>query len=442
MPVFSFEATDGKGKVLKQDVEAANRDDAIAKIRSMGYYPTKVSQKGGASQQQKAGVKRAGSSEEEVAAKPQAAQSAGYGIEAAVEEAVAKPGFFTRLKGGVSTSQLANFTVQLGILLEAGLPIVRSLRILQGQYKGALSEQVKTIADDVEGGASFSEALSHHPGTFNRLYISMVRAGEAGGVLDVIMKRLGDFLEKSVRLKRRVIGAMIYPAVVILVAVAVLGFVMAVIIPKFKKMFEEFGIELPAITQFLLSVSGFVVDHWYLLVFGVIGLVALYKLAGASGGGRTAIDKFKMSMPLVGDVIKKAVLARFSRTLGTLIGSGVPILQALQIVKEAIGNSVIEGAVENVTGSIKEGETIAEPLRQSGVFDEIFVNMIDVGEETGELDKMLNRIADNYEEEVDVKVESLMSVLEPVMIVCLGVVVGIIVVALFMPLMSIIAKLT
>jgi type IV pilus assembly protein PilC len=199
---------------------------------------------------------------------------------------------------------------------------------------------------------------------------------------------------------------------------------------------------LPAITQFLLSVSSFVVNSWYVIVGIIIGLIAVYKLAGASGGGKATLDKFKMSLPLVGDVIKKETLARFSRTLGTLIGSGVPILQSLQIVKEAIGNAAIEKSIENVTGSIKEGETIAEPLRQSGVFDEIFVNMIDVGEETGELDKMLNRIADNYEEEVDVKVESLMSVLEPVMIVCLGVVVGIIVVALFMPLMSIISKLS
>ncbi len=420
MPVFSFEAMDGQGKVLKHEVEAESREDAITKIRSMGYIPTRVSQK----------------------AQTQEDAMAGYGIDM-VEEKEVKPGLLARIRGRVSSSQLSNFTVQLATLLEAGLPIVRSLRILENQLQaGGLKEQVRTVADDVEGGSSLSEALARHPGTFDRLYVSMVRAGEAGGVLDVIMRRLGDFLEKSVRLKRRIIGAMIYPAVIIVVALAVLGFVMAFIIPRFQKLFKEFGAQLPFITETLLSISSFFVNYWYVFVLGVVAIVVLFKLLASSGGGRSFMDRTKMSLPLVGDVYKKAILARFARTLGTLVASGVPILQALGIVKEAIGNAVVESAVENVTSSIKEGESIADPLRQSGVFDEIFVNMVSVGEETGDLDKMLNRIADNYEEDVDVKVESMMSVLEPVMIVCIGAVVGLIVIALFMPLMSIIKRLS
>jgi len=417
MPVFSFEAMDQQGKMLRHEVEASTREEAIAKIRSMGYIPTRVSQK------------------------EQAAEAAApsYAFEEVVEEA-ARPGLFRR--GKVSLSQLADFTVQFATLLEAGLPMVRSLRILQQQLpSGLLKEQIRAVADDVEGGASLSEAMARHPKTFDKLFVAMVRAGEAGGVLDVIMRRLGDFLEKSVRLKRRIIGALIYPAIILGVAVLVVAVVMGVIIPKFKALFEQWNVPLPRITQLLIAISTFFVQYWYIPVGILIALIALWKLAGLTSGGSAVFDTMKMRLPLVGDIYKKAILARFARTLGTLIASGVPILQALSIVKEASGNVVLEKAVEGVTGSIKEGESIAGPLRASGVFDEVFVNMVAVGEETGELDKMLNRIADNYEEEVDVKVESLMSVIEPVMIVLIGVIVAFIVISIFMPLMSIIENI-
>jgi len=419
MPVCSFEAMDQQGRMPKHEVEASTREEAIAKIRSMGYVPTRVSQK----------------------AQAQASEAAAptYAFEEVTEEV--KPGLLRR--GKVPMAQLASFTVQFATLLEAGLPMVRSLRILQQQLPpGLLREQIRTVADDVEGGSSLSEALARHPKTFDKLFVAMVRAGEAGGVLDVIMRRLGEFLEKSVRLKRRIIGALIYPAIIIGVAVLVVAVVMGVIIPKFKALFEQWNVPLPYITQLLISISTFFVNYWYIPIGLIVALIALWKVVGLTGGGSAFFDTMKMRLPLVGDIYRKAILARFARTLGTLIASGVPILQALSIVKEASGNVVVEGAIENVTGSIKEGESIAGPLRASGVFDEIFVNMVSVGEETGELDKMLNRIADNYEEEVDVKVESMMSIIEPVMIVLIGGVVAFIVISIFMPLMSIIENIS
>ncbi|RLG53802.1 MAG: type II secretion system F family protein, partial [Candidatus Hydrothermarchaeota archaeon] len=335
MPLFSFEAMDKQGRMLKHEVEASTREEAIAKIRSMGYVPTRVSQK----------------------AQAQASESAApvYSFEEAPEE---KPSLLRR--GRVSMGQIASFTVQFATLLEAGLPMVRSLRILQQQLPaGPLREQIRTVADDVEGGSSLSEALARHPKTFDKLFVAMVRAGEAGGVLDVIMRRLGEFLEKSVRLKRRIIGALIYPAIIIGVAVLVVAVVMGVIIPKFKALFEQWNVPLPYITQLLIGVSTFFVNYWYIPIGLIVALIALWKLTGLTGGGSAFFDAMKMRLPLVGDIYRKAILARFARTLGTLIASGVPLLQALSIVKEASGNVVVEKAIEGVTGSIKEGESVA-----------------------------------------------------------------------------------
>ncbi len=417
MPVFTFEAMDGTGKVVRDDVEAANRDDAIAQIRSMGYFPTKIKQKAGAPSTGRAGA----------------------GVIAYTEETSArKRGFFS----GVRFKDLAQFTVQLATLQDAGLPIVRSLRILEGQMKsGNLKSILTEVAEDVEGGSSFSEALSKHPKVFDRLYVNMVKAGEAGGVLETILNRLADFMEKSLRLKRRIIGASVYPIVVLSVAVLIIAGIMVFVIPKFEKMFSDIGVPLPPTTELLLAVARLVQSFWFLIPAIPIGLFVLLKLMGTSSGGRSFIDRTKLRLPLIGPVLKKSYIARFARTLGTLIASGVPILDALSIVKEAIGNSVIEDAVEDVHGSIKEGETVAGPLKTSGVFDDVFINMVDVGEETGELDKMLNKIADNYDEEVDVAVESMTSVLEPIMIVGMGAIVGFVVVSLFMPLVSLIEKL-
>lgn len=292
---------------------------------------------------------------------------------------------------------------------------------------------------NVEGGSSLSEALAKHPKTFDRLYVNMVKAGEASGALDVILSRLAEFMEKSVRLRRRVIGAAIYPAAVLTFAAIIVMLIMVFVIPKFREMFDELRVPLPGMTRFLLGIADLVYSYTFLiLVIAMpVGIYAFVKLTAGSSAGRRFIDRMKLKLPVVGPVMKKAVIARFSRTLGTLISSGVPILDALGIVRQAIGNRVVEEAIDKVHGSIREGETIAGPLAQSGVFDDVFVNMIDVGEETGALDKVLTKIADNYDEEVDVAVESMTSLLEPVLIIGLGIGVAFVVISLFLPLIKI-----
>jgi type IV pilus assembly protein PilC len=420
MPVYSFEAMDGAGKVVRQEIEAANRDEAISRIRSMGYFPTKVKEKGA----EKEG------------------KSPSHAVAIAPEVAEKKRRF--RVFGGVSTRELTNFTVQLSTLQDAGLPIVRSLHILEGQMKPCpFKNTVFEVAEDVEGGSSLSEALAKHPKAFDKLYVNMVKAGEASGALVAILSRLADYKEKSLRLKRRVIGAAIYPAVVLTVAAIIVIGIMVFVIPSFQKMFNELGVELPRMTIILLSIAGLVRSYTFVILIIVIpvGIYVSAILAGRGSSGRRFVDRMKLKLPIAGPVIKKTVIARFSRTLGTLISSGVPILDALGIVKEAIGNKVVEDAIDRVHGSIREGETVAGPLAQSGVFDDVFVNMIDVGEETGALDKVLTKIADNYDEEVDVAVESMTSILEPILIVGLGICVAFVVISLFMPLIAIIEKI-
>jgi type IV pilus assembly protein PilC len=278
--------------------------------------------------------------------------------------------------------------------------------------------------------------MAKYPKCFDRLYVNMVKAGEAGGVLDTILQRLAEFREKAMKLRKKIIGAMIYPAVVITIAITIVGVIMVYIIPKFEEMFAEFEITLPAPTQFLISVSRSV-RTWIWFVLGApIALFIFYKLVRKSRGGRYVTDKVKLKFPLLGIIISKSTISRFCRTLGTLITSGVPILEALNIVKDTAGNEVVARAIGKVHDSIREGETIAEPLRQSRVCDEIVVNMIDVGEETGDLDKMLIKVADTYDDDVDTLVASMVSLLEPMLIIFLGVTVGFIVISLFLPLVE------
>ncbi|MBN1420147.1 MAG: type II secretion system inner membrane protein GspF [Planctomycetes bacterium] len=406
MPVFTFEAVDKKGQKVADKVEASSKQDALAQIKRRGLRPTSV--------QQLAGAK------------------------GAPTEKKKKFKLFNR----VGRAQMTQLTTQLATLQDAGLPIVRSLRILETQQKpGRLKDILGEIAGDVEAGSSLSESLAKHPKVFDVLYVSMVRAGEAGGVLDTILQRLADFQEKSLKLRKRVQGAMYYPIAVVVVATVILAFIMTKVVPNFEKMFQDMGQDLPLMTQFLLDVSRTVQSRWYLLVGVPILLVVGYRLILRTEKGRRGIDRLKLKMPIFGPIVNKSTISRFCRTLGTLIASGVPILDALRIVRDAIGNRIIADAVDQVHGSIREGETIAEPLRASGAFDDMLVNMIDVGEETGELDKMLLKIADNYDLDVDVAVESLSSLLEPILIISMGVVVGFIVIALFMPLIQIIQKL-
>jgi type IV pilus assembly protein PilC len=344
-------------------------------------------------------------------------------------------------RGRVSVKSLTQFTSQLSTLQDAGLPIVRSLKILEGQLdRGPFKSTLVGVTEDVESGSPLSDALAKHPQAFDGLYVNMVKAGEAGGVLDVILARLAGFMDKAQKLRRRVRGAMIYPAVVLFVTVSILLLIMIFVVPKFEEVFKQIpGIgELPAITKGLQSVSKFLVEKWYVVLLTIIVIVVAWKAFRRTKTGRHFADRMTLRLPIVGRLTRKVVVARFTRTLGTLIASGVPILEALQICRNTAGNVVLETALDRVHDSVKEGESIAEPLGESGIFDDIVVNMIDVGEETGELDKMLIKVADNYDDEVDVEVSSLVSVIEPILILFMGGAVFVIVLGLFLPLMKLI----
>ncbi len=443
MAVFAFEAMDNKGQKLRKEIEAGTREEAIGKIKGMGYHPTAIKEKPGgpASSGRSPGAPGGSGGGGGVATAKSTRERKAVAVEAPPEPGK-KKGLGALTFGGVSLKELSQFTTQLSTLQDAGLPIVRSLRILEGQLKPSLLKNtLQEVANEVESGSTLSDALAKHPKVFDRLYVNMIKAGEAGGVLDTILDRLAEFMEKTLRLKKKVIGALIYPIVVTVIAVGILAAIMKFVIPSFEAMFKDIGLKLPFLTQILLGISRFVSD-WFIVLLAIpfIGIFA-YKMVARTPGGRFFFDKFKLNMPIFGTIIKKSTIARFSRTLGTLIASGVPILEALAIVKEAVGNDVVTKAVEDVHASIREGESIARPLGASGVFDDIIVNMVDVGEETGELDKMLMKIADNYDEDVDIAVEGLTSVLEPILIVFMGGAVGFIVISLFLPLIDLIKSL-
>ena len=429
MPKFQYEAMNASGQEVKDEVEAPNADEAIAKIRAQGYFPTKVKAKGGQKKQESGG-----------GALPGPKRKIGGGV------------------GGVAVKQLTQFTRQLSTLMDAGLPILRSLRILEQQQKpGPLRVALRNVAEDVEGGMTLSEAMAAHPKVFDRLYCNMISAGEAGGVLDVILQRLAEFMEKAQRLKRKVIGAMIYPVAVIGFAFVIVAGIMYFVVPKFKVIFEDFDTDLPAPTVLLMDMSDWMVGvkkgpdgeevpmvlpGWAYVLFSPVVFFALWKIIRKFDGGRYALDVVKLKIPILGMILSKTAVARFTRTLGTLIAAGVPILEALNITKDTSGNEVFVRALARVHDSIREGESFAEPLRASKVVDGLVVNMVDVGEETGDLDKMLMKVADNYDDEVETLVASLVSMLEPVMVIVLGVIVGFIVISLFLPMVSIVNKLS
>jgi len=351
--------------------------------------------------------------------------------------------------GGVSEKQLTQFTTQLSTLQDAGLPIVSCLKILEGQLqKGYFKNVLLAVTDDVESGSSLSEALGKHPRVFDGLYVNMVRAGEAGGVLDVILARLAAFKEKSEKLRRQVKGAAMYPIAVLIVIVAILLFIMTNVVPKFEEVFKQLpggAAGLPGITKVMMAISKWLVKYWWAFILGVFIVVwALPRLITMSKGGRYFVDNLKLRLPIVGGLVRKVLVARFTRTFGTLISSGVPILEALDIVRGAAGNAVMERIIRELHSAIREGESIAEPLgnQRIRIFDDLVINMIDVGEKTGELDKMLIKVADNYDDEVDVAVGGLTSLLEPLLIVVMGGAVFAIVLALFLPLLTIIEQLT
>ncbi len=420
MPKFSYAALDSRGKETRGIIEVANQNEAIGRIKEMGLFPTKVVEVDKSQSDAGAGLK-------------------GRGLKRQININI--PG----LGSGVKAKTLCVFTRQLATLVQAGLPLLRGLRVLQKQERSpALKRIIGQLGQSIEGGSTFSEALAQHPKVFNRLFVNMVKAGEMGGVLEVVLKRLSEFMEKAEKIKGKVIAAMFYPVAVMVVAVAIMAVLMVLVIPKFKEIFEGAlggGQNLPDFTQFVMTVSDIIRFHFISTVIGVAVFLVVFNLLVRTRIGRRLFDKFKLIMPAIGPVVSKVAIARFTRTLGTLVSSGVPILQALTIVKETSGNVIIGNAVAAVHESVKEGETITAPLEASGIFPPMVVSMVDVGEQTGALPEMLMKIADNYEEEVDNAVASMTSLLEPIMIVFLAVIVGSIVIAMFLPLIQLMSTI-
>ena len=464
MQTFKFEAMDATGTEIRDEITADNEEQAQATIREMGYFVTKISVKKGR------------------------------------KEAAGKKGGKTRSLaiGGVKTKHLAAFTRQLSILQNAGLPILRSLRILENQSNsGRLKNSLMDVCDEIESGSTLSEAMAKSPKAFDRLFVNMIKAGEAGGALEVILQRLADFMERSEALKRKVKGAMIYPIIVVMVAVTILTFIMIKIVPTFQAIFADFGTTLPPATQLLIAVSDATVKFWWAIPMFPTVLWLFVKLIRKFKPGRMGWDMFSLNWPVFGMLMEKNTMARTTRTLGTLVASGVPILEALTITRETCGNSMFERLFGKVTDSIREGETISQPMKDHSspgfhpvalllwmlalsfpgiclcfvpgilpiaasvagacavlgglyyitrmnrrVVNDLVVNMIDVGEETGELDTMLYKVADTFDDEVSVITDSLMSLLEPLLIVFLGGAVGFIVISLFMPLVSLIENMS
>ncbi|MGD9126804.1 MAG: type II secretion system F family protein [Planctomycetia bacterium] len=465
MPTYQFEAMDATGNEIRDVIDAPTEEEAQATIRQMGYFVTKISVK--KSRKTDTDKKKGGKSGKSFAI------------------------------GKVKLKTLVTFTRQLSILQDAGLPILRSLRILADQAKpGALKNSLIDVCDEIEAGSTLSEAMAKSPKAFNRLYVNMIKAGEAGGALEVILRRLAEFQERAESLRRKVKSALIYPVSIVTFAVGILIFIMLKIVPEFKKIFADFKETLPPITEALIATSNFVANYWYLIPLIPIGLVLFIKLVTKFRAGKKGWDLFLLKMPIFGQLVEKNIVARTVRTLGTLVSSGVPILESLNITKETSGNAVFEDMYQSVYDAIREGESIAKPLKEnaqppfngmalffwaffievptipvvlffgvytsimgiiggivsgalaymmrmnSPIVDDMVINMVDVGEETGELDTMLYKVADTYDEEVAVLTDGLMSLMEPLLIIMLGGIVGFIVIALFMPLIKLITSLS
>jgi type IV pilus assembly protein PilC len=397
MPVYAFKGKTVGGQAEAGTLDCASRDEAVALLRRRRIIASYI--------------------REQPARKPLAAVRAGK----------------------ARVRDLVIFTRQFSTMVNAGLPLVQCLDILSRQSESpAFARIVTAVMRDVEAGGTLSESLAKHPRVFDGLYVNMVDAGEAGGILDDILLRLATYLEKAEALKRKVKSAMTYPTVVLVVAVGATTFMLLVIIPTFAKVFAQFGGTLPLPTRIVMGLSEFLKHWWWLLLGAGFGLATAVRRFYRTDFGRLKIDAWLLRMPVLGSLLQRASIARFTRTLGTMISSGVPILTALDITARTAGNKVIENAIFATKGSIGEGETIAQPLRESKVFPPMVVQMISVGEETGALDKMLEKIANFYDEEVDVAVDTLTSVIEPIMIVIMGALVGGMVIAMYMPMFKLI----
>jgi type IV pilus assembly protein PilC len=409
MAKFSYTAVDARGKQANGMIDANDQNDAIAQIRQLGYYPQRLDE--------------AKNTDTVVDDKPKVRKKSGK----------------------VKVKILTIFTRQLATLIDAGLPLLRSLNTLSKQERNpVMRNAMADLASSVESGSTFSEALAQHPGIFSKLYVNMVKAGELGGVLEIVLTRLAEFQEKSQKIKGKVVSAMVYPLVVLVIAGLILCFLLVFIVPKFQQIFQDAlpGVPLPGITLFVISLSQILIREWYLVFGGLAAIVIGYKVFASTPAGAVILDRVFLRVPVFGDLISKTSISRFARTLGTLISSGVPILQALNITRDTAGNHVVAGAISKIHDSVKEGESVVGPMEASGVFPPMVTSMVQVGEETGQLPDMLVKVADVYEGEVDNVVTSLTSILEPIMIVLLAVIVGTIVIALFMPMVKLITGMS
>src|SRR5665213_2237531 len=428
MPRYDYVALDGRGKETKGSIDVASQNEAISRVKDMGLFPTKIAE-GAKVQDKSAGKKKAKSKPGAKGGK----KGGGMSMEIKI------PG----LSGRVKPKVLTTFTRQLATLVDAGLPLLRGLRVLEKQERNVTLKRILSeLALAIEGGSTFSEALAQHPKVFNRLFINMVKAGELGGVLEVVLKRLAEFSEKAAKIKGKVKAALFYPIAVLIVAFGIMILLMTFVIPRFKDVFAGMNITMPWFTTFVMSISDAIRLHIVTTMIVMVGVVIAFLLFIKTKFGRHLWHKFQLKMPVLGPVISKVAISRFTRTLGTRVSSGGPILQALTIGKETAGNVIIANAVSKVHESVKEGETITAPLEGSGVFPPMVVSMVDVGEQTGALPEMLLRIADDYDEQVDNAVAAMTSLLEPIMIIFLAVMVGSIVIAMFLPLISMISQMS
>ena len=428
MANYQYSALDPKGEQTTGVISASSESEAIQQLRAKGLYPTQISEEGAAKGKGKGKVV------------PLKAKAKGKAKVSTVSKG--------KVGGSVKPKNLAMFTRQLATLIDSGLPLLRSLTVLEKQEPNpVLRATVSALAENVQGGSTFSESLAQHPKIFNKLYVNMVKAGELGGVLETVLNRLSEYQEKAEKLKSKIVSAMVYPVIVMIIAVGILVFLLIFIVPKFTEMFSDTGSELPLISQIVFGMSAFFLANpfWVpnvVFVFIVFGIfLFLFNLWGKTPPGRIMIDTMLLRIPILGDIQRKSAVSRFSRTLGTLVTSGVPILQALNITRDTAGNVIISRAIEKVHEAVKEGETIVTPLQASGVFPNMVISMVDVGEETGKLPEMLLKVADVYDDEVDNAVTALTSILEPIMIVILAVIVGAVVFALFLPLIKMISTM-
>ncbi len=405
MPQYAYEALDKGGKKVKGVIEANNEEVIVERLRGMGFYPTDVKRK------------KVSAAKMDIAALP----------------------LIRNIVYRITSKHLTTFSRQFATLIGAGLPLLRSLRILEDQTESIIfKKKIRQVSQDIEGGSTLSDALAKHPKVFDKLYVNMVRAGEIGGVLENVLLKIAEFLEKRQALKQKVRSAMTYPLVVLCLAIIIVGFILLKIVPKFRTIFAQLGAKsLPLPTEILITVSEILVKRAPLVAIGVILLVVIFRKINQTRNGKYVFDVIKLKLPVFGEILRKIAITRWASTLSTLITSGVPILQALDIVKDTSGNEVVSRAMVKVHSSIKDGDTIHEPLSKEEIFPPLVVHMVAVGEETGAIDQMLTKVAEAYEREVDATVDALASIIEPVMIVCLGVMVGAVVIALYLPLFMI-----